>query len=60
MFSANDSIPLVQSVKETFGLLRETGNKGGSRQDAGLLFRDTMLKLIHSDSLEYRKLTKAA
>jgi hypothetical protein len=24
------------------------------------LFRDTMLKLIHSDSLEYKELTKAA
>jgi hypothetical protein len=24
------------------------------------LFRDTMLKLIHSDNLEYKKLTKAA
>jgi hypothetical protein len=24
------------------------------------LFRDTMLKLIHSDNLEYRQLTKAA
>jgi hypothetical protein len=24
------------------------------------LFRDTMLKLIHSDNLEYKELTKAA
>jgi hypothetical protein len=24
------------------------------------LFRDTLLKLIHSDNLEYKKLTKAA
>jgi len=24
------------------------------------LFRDTMLRLIHSDSLEYKELTKAA
>jgi hypothetical protein len=51
MFSANDSMPPAQSVKQTFRLLQ------GSEEvsDAGLLFRDTMLKLIRSDNLELQK-----
>jgi len=33
------------------------GNNNGENP---FLFRDTMLKLIHSENLEYKELTKAA
>jgi hypothetical protein len=42
------------------GELEEMARRSNNNRENPFLLRDTMLKLIHSDDLEYRELTKAA
>ncbi len=53
--------PFAQNAKER-GTLRSKMNevRVGHPAKNPFLFRDTMLKLIHSDNLEYKELTRAA
>jgi hypothetical protein len=56
-------IPFYGNVFVLLQLLREHGLDqlfGNNNRKNPFLFRDTMLKLIHSDNLEYKELTKAA
>jgi hypothetical protein len=51
---------MASGVCEASGRLLGRNDVAFNNRKNPYLFRDTMLKLIHSENLEYKELTKAA